>query len=880
MANSRVEIISGQLAGTVLENAASEATLRDLVNSINKMNTANSRAGGAAGSPSAAIGGLSAASSTLSKSFDSVGKSLNRFSKGAVGAMAGLTATLLKGSEKLSDYTKVLNDELIANIPIVGGALSGLGNVITSSIQTFESWNDSLKQATQFGASFNNNILMMRQAAGEAYLGLDDFVAILRENREGLIGLGGTATRGAKAFSKVASELMKPGGLGTTLVDMGYSVEAVQGGLAKFLTTTMKGTRFEMMNSAKLAELSGKYLINLDKITKLTGKSAEQQTNDMQIAAQDNMYRLEMLKLLPRERAKMEAGLAEFTARFGPAGAELFKQVALGMPPLTTNTRLLTATMPGAVDAVIKLQRSAKNTSIGMDKYSAMSNETMADAVMSAVRSYGSLENIFKAAASGADGTAAQLYEAYGPILTQIANLGGGTEITREKLLALAKQAQKEQKDRETITQTLNRFGLATRQVRNELQLVFLEAIKSLTTAFGDPNGKGGLSGGVTNLSIMFKEFSEKTLKPLARDLGPALKKFIGYLSTDEGRDLIVENIKLLFASAMLELKYSIGKDSWLARQLGIGISEEEYLQRRDELEGRRVGASLDLRGPAEKNYLATVAQLESGGNPRAAAETSTARGLYQFLEGTVGDINKRYGTSYTLEDRFNPKKATEMMQLFTSGNKQRLTKLLGRAPSNEELYMAHMLGADGANKFLRADRSANVSSAVGSEAFEKNKKFFTTGGREKTVQETIDTYLRKYQQRNLEVTRGQTTDTIKQLLGPGFATGTLGAGGVLGNPGSPGKYFADFGSGRFTQLHGLEAVLTPKQLIDTVEKVSDTTAKSFIGAGSQNGMGEMISSLNSNMSTLIGLTKQQLDISRSQLSVQKKLNPDMFMVS
>jgi hypothetical protein len=881
MANSRVEIISGQLAGTVLENAASEATLRDLVNSINKMNVATSRgAARGAGNPAAAMGGLSAASSTLSKSFDSVGKSLNRFSKGAVGAMSGLTATLLKGSEKLSDYTKVLNDELIANIPIVGGALSGLGNVITSSIQTFESWNDSLKQATQFGASFNNNLLLMRQAAGEAYLGLDDFVAILRENREGLIGLGGTATRGAKAFGKVASDLMKPGGLGTTLVDMGYSVEAVQGGLARFLTTTMKGTRFEMMNSARLAELSGKYLINLDKITKLTGKSAEQQENDMQVASQDSMFRLEMMKLGVDERAKMEAGLAEFTARFGPAGAELFKQVALGMPPLTTNTQLLSATMPGAVDAVLKLQRSAKNTSIDMDQYSQMSNETMADAVMSAMKSYGSLEQILKAGAAGAEGTASQIYEAYGPILKQIANLGGSTEITRDRLIDLAKQAQQEQKDREEITTSLNQFGLASRQIRNELQLVLIEAVKSLSSAFGNPNGEGGLAGAVKFLSEGFKEFTEKTLMPLAKDVGPALKKFITMLSSEEGRNLIVDNIKRLFEHVILEVQHAIGKNNRLARLFGIGISTEEYEQEKARLDGEamqsRTGpvsgsSGSPLSGGLGGNYLATIAQLESSGDVNAQAKTSSAAGMFQITKGTLNLLNKKFGTAYTLDDRFDPKKATEMASLLTDDNRRVMESLLGRSPTDIEMYMAHMLGPSTANKMLRASRTTGINQVVSGAQFVANREFFTSNGRNKTVQEVIDSYIQKYNQRQNEVLAGNTTDAVKTLLGPGYASGTLG---------STGKFFNDFGNGRLTMLHGQEAVLTPEQLYKTVEDASDATAKSFIGAGSQNGMGEMISSLNSNMSTLIGLTMQQLDISRSQLSVQKKLNPDMFMVS
>jgi len=874
MANTRVEIISGQLAGSVLENAASETTLRELVDSINRLNRTSARAGGGGGG---GIGSLAGNINPVAKSFDAVGNSLTKFSKGAVGAMVGLTASLMKGSEKLSTYTKVLNDELIANIPLVGGAFSTLGGIVNTSITVFESWNDSLKSATKIGASFNNNILEIRNSAAQAYLGLDDFVAILRENREGLAGLGGTVSQGSKAFASVAAQMMRPGGFGRELVNMGYTVEDVQGGLGQFLTTTMKGTKFNQANTGRLADLSGKYLMTLDKLTKLTGKNSDALQNEMQVASQDSMFRLEMMKLGTDERAKMEAGLAEFTSRFGPAGAELFKQVALGMPPLTTNTQMLTATMPGAVDAVIKLQNSAKNTSIGMDRFSQESTETMADAVMSAVRGYGSIENLLKAAASGQGGVAADIYAAYGPVLKQIALLGGGTELTKEKIIELGNQAKKEQKAREGITQALNTFSTATRGIRTALESVFVRAIESVSTAFGGSDGKGGLVVGIENFAAKVETFINDVIGPMATKLGPKVKEFLDLLSSEEGRKTLSNNIKRFFDHAILELRYAIGKNSWFNRQFLGGVGEEEYQREKGILNAGGTstpqsrgagpgGAPLRADGsiiqPGDADYpkkigstqslLNFIGNLESKGNynavfggvnnklssmtvkevlalqeqMRSSRRESSAVGKYQIMYDTLNDLIK--GGHVGKDDVFNA--ATQDRLAMALLERRGLSSFTSGKLSTDQF----------------ADSLAQEWAAL---PMASGKSYYAGVGSNKALTDR--------------------STFVSALVGDSqYSRGTLGR---------TGNYFRDFGNGTLAALHGKEAVLTPDQLSETVARSADATAKGLVGAGAQNGLGEMMNSLNNNMSTLISLTKQTLDINKSQLNVQKRLNPDLF---
>jgi hypothetical protein len=127
-------------------------------------------------------------------------------------------------------------------------------------------------------------------------------------------------------------------------------------------------------------------------------------------------------------------------------------------------------------------------------------------------------------------------------------------------------------------------------------------------------------------------------------------------------------------------------------------------------------------------SYLLATAQVESGLNPQAGASTSSARGLFQFVEQTwLGTIKQsgaalgygRYAAAisrtasghYVVKDpamrreilklRNDPTANAVMAGAFTQTNAAYLTQKLGRPPSEGELYIAHFLGAGGAARLI-----------------------------------------------------------------------------------------------------------------------------------------------------------------------------------
>jgi hypothetical protein len=138
-------------------------------------------------------------------------------------------------------------------------------------------------------------------------------------------------------------------------------------------------------------------------------------------------------------------------------------------------------------------------------------------------------------------------------------------------------------------------------------------------------------------------------------------------------------------------------------------------------------------RSGVDFDYLLQTAVRESSLNPEAKAQTSSAVGLFQFLESTWLQVMKEDGPrlgygqyadaiqrtadgDYVVRDpqlrsqilslRTDPQIAADMAAAFTKSNGDYLTARFGRMPSAGELYIAHFLGPQGAEKLFTAGLS------------------------------------------------------------------------------------------------------------------------------------------------------------------------------
>ncbi len=175
-------------------------------------------------------------------------------------------------------------------------------------------------------------------------------------------------------------------------------------------------------------------------------------------------------------------------------------------------------------------------------------------------------------------------------------------------------------------------------------------------------------------------------------------------------------------------------------------------------------------------NYLFNQARVESSLNPEAKARTSSATGLYQFIEqswlGVVAKHGEDHGLGWAastikrgsdgryrvadpamrsaiLDLRRDPQASAAMAAEFASDNRDYLERRLGHDVEAVDLYLAHFLGAGGATKFLRnyeADPDAPAATVFPAAARSNRGVFFNRDGTARTLAEVRARFAAKFE--------------------------------------------------------------------------------------------------------------------------------------
>lgn len=173
----------------------------------------------------------------------------------------------------------------------------------------------------------------------------------------------------------------------------------------------------------------------------------------------------------------------------------------------------------------------------------------------------------------------------------------------------------------------------------------------------------------------------------------------------------------------------------------------------------------------ASFEYLLNTAQRESSMRTNAKSSTSTAAGLFQFVESTwlkvVKDEGDRLGLSQQskhimrksdgqyyvpnaqqrkqiLALRHDAETAALVAGAYTENNARYVASRIGREPSEGELYLAHFLGPGNAARMIElVDQQPNSdASRFFPRAAKANKSIFYDGGQPRSLGDVYQTLM------------------------------------------------------------------------------------------------------------------------------------------
>jgi len=218
-----------------------------------------------------------------------------------------ITSSLANAGDSMSSATQIFS-----HIPFVGGMLAGALGAIA---QAAEKTHNALVQAASVGATFGGSMTTMIGHASRAGLTFEQFSGLIAKNGEGLALLRGGTEEGAKEFAKMSKTMRTM--VTNELANLGYTTESANQHMLQYTGRLAKLGIAQRMSTDQLTAASKNYLVNLDALSKLTGKSKE--------ALQSEQDRLDSDSAIRYATAQM--------GQIDPKAAEAFRDTLISAGP-------------------------------------------------------------------------------------------------------------------------------------------------------------------------------------------------------------------------------------------------------------------------------------------------------------------------------------------------------------------------------------------------------------------------------------------------------------------------------------------------------------------------------------------------------------------
>jgi len=457
------EQVTGEIGSekVVLNNAASEATLSNLLDQIEKMAKAQGLTAADSKKAKQNAEDLNKAQKTQVKNYDNLADeidatsdSLQDFKSGLSKASGGL-GLVVKGFGNLVSGTYNLAESFMLGGNRLSDFFGGIP-VFGTVVEALDSNIDVYRNISNVGASFGNSLLDMRTSAATARLSLDSFQQLVGNNAETLAIFGSSVSSGARRFAEFSGNF-RDSAIGQRFMGMGFTIEDLNDRLAGYIELEARRNRLEGLSQAQLTQGAENYLDQLDKLAKVTGmerKEAEQlilkQQQEANIRAMSN-------QLQGKQREQFENNIAMFE-NLTPTYATAFKDLLDGAAQTDEAVGLLAGLGPAATP-FMEMMRDVGRGNIPVE-------DTLN---LLATRFAPQLENTLNSIGPSA---VQQLLLAGDPLGGALSGLVELLRLNNDRLGGLVEE---EQDNRQAVTNTLASFEQTVTSIRSTILSTLFE---------------------------------------------------------------------------------------------------------------------------------------------------------------------------------------------------------------------------------------------------------------------------------------------------------------------------------------------------------------------------------------------------------------------
>jgi hypothetical protein len=634
----KVEIFGGQLDGTVLQNAATESTLRELVNAINGMSgTATGGVTPGAGGPGAGGGG------GMAGSFRSVSKVASTLAN----SLGSMTKLVVSGNQSLGTFVGSLKTG-VKGIDMFVDATAGF-------VKYFEEAQGTLRELSKQGASFNNSVLDLKDAAAMAQMDLKIFQQAVQANAKGLIGYGQTLTQSAQRAAKIV-RAGDQAGVTQRLMDMGMSAEESRNYIMEYSSSLAKGNKLRATSDTTLASASLTYYKELDALAKITGKSKDEQEDALKEMQAESLFKQKLARLDVNKQTEIRTTMAKIQAKQGAEAARIYRDQVIGVSvPLRKSARMQTALFNESTEANRRLADAQLRGTVSQQQI----NDVVNQGTVTNAKAAKGLEHIAAVGVAGGDAASA-VAEAYRSVVDPITGMGHSIdEVTQQTLDGADAEAKKEQDRIGVMDKAMNQFQNGILRVKTALDELYNTVIRLTTNALepvitwaGEFFEKASfwIAHSLEDLADWFKKVAVKTSQG-ASDAWFAIKEFFGPklfvkmgLILENGFMTILANIleavgtllnkvglggSMLTAAANMRKSIEENKTAFDEAQK---LEKEQLAEDKDALEAKRKNTEAELAALRQMRQAREQARAASG----AVREPSRLGGTYDAGTGTT----------------------------------------------------------------------------------------------------------------------------------------------------------------------------------------------------------------------------------------------------